>query len=80
MSDLADIRRELIAIRDLAARTGQDVAWIKNGMERGSSRMDGHEKRIAKIENANHRSAGFVAGIAAVIGAAAGAVGAKLGL
>jgi len=80
MSDLAEIRRELSAIRDMTARTGQDVTWIKNGMERGAARMDGHDKSIAKLENGNHRSTGFVAGIAAVIGTAAGLVGAKLGL
>ena len=80
MSDLAEIRRELLAIRDTTARTAQDVSWIKAGMERGAERMDGHDKALAKLHNGQHRSAGYGAGIGSAIGIVIGALGAKFGL
>lgn len=79
MSELSEIRKELAAIRDTTSRTAQDVNWIRDGMQRGAARMDGHDRRITKMEHGNFRTMGFAAGVAAVFGTAVGLIGSKIG-
>ena len=80
MTDLAEIRRHLSTIDERTARTAQDVVWIRDGLERGSSRMDEHGNRIGKLENGNHKAVGFTGALGMAIGIVAGALGIKLGI
>jgi len=68
MSDLAEIRHALDSIRDAVTRTSQDVGWIKDGMEKSATRLDGHEERIGKLENRQHWYSGLSAAIGALLG------------
>lgn len=45
-----------------------DVRWIKQGMERGSKRMDAHDKAIASLKNRQHWYSGVAAGVGALLG------------
>lgn len=68
MSDLAEIRRELTALREIAARVQQDVAWIKDGMEDHREVTGKHDERIQSVE----RRQWWLSGVAAAIGALLG--------
>jgi hypothetical protein len=61
---LAEIRATLSAIQQNTAATRADVDWIKRGMERGSARMDDHDKRIGSLE----RTRSWYAGVSALAG------------
>jgi hypothetical protein len=77
MSD--DMRIQLANIERAVGRIEGTLDTIKIGLGRGTDRMDKHDGRIRKLENRQHRSAGFAGGIGAMLGAVAGVVGAKLG-
>jgi hypothetical protein len=72
MGQLAEVNRAL-------GRIEGTLAAVADDLKGGSTRMDAHDKRIGKIENGNHRAAGFSAGVGAVFGAAIGLVAQKLG-
>lgn len=37
-------------VRDIVMAMRADVQWIKKAMEHGAERMDGHDKRLGKLE------------------------------
>ena len=69
MSALSEIRRALDDIRATTAATATDVQWIKQGMQRGSDRMDAHDARLHTME----RRLNWFAGAGAVAGSMLGA-------
>jgi len=69
MSELSEIRRALEDIRAATSATATDVKWIKQGMQRGTERMDGHAARLQKVE----RRVNWFAGAGAVLGSMLGA-------
>lgn len=71
MSDLSEIRRDLTALREIATRVSQDVAWIKEGMGTDRERVERHEERLHSVE----RRQWWLSGVAAVIGAVLGTGG-----
>ena len=73
MSEFTEIRRALDDIRAATAATATDVKWIKQGMQRGTDRMDAQDARLHKVERRLNwfASAGAVAG--SMLGAAVAA-------
>jgi hypothetical protein len=69
MSELTEIRRALDDIRAATAATATDVQWIKQGMQRGTDRMDAQDTRLHKVE----RRLNWFAGAGAVVGSMFGA-------
>jgi DNA repair ATPase RecN len=69
MSELSEIRRALEDIRAATAATATDVKWIKQGMQRGTDRMDAQDVRLHKVE----RRLNWFAGAGAVAGSMLGA-------
>lgn len=69
MSEAAELNRKLDAIIDMATRTSQDVTWIKDGMERGTERMDSQAKDIADLNGRVSRMQGSSSTFGAVAGA-----------
>jgi hypothetical protein len=74
MSDMAEIRNALTAIQDQTSRTAEAISWIKEGMERGTERMDKHDQRLTGLEAAHAHNAGKSSVIGAVAGAGMAAV------
>lgn len=68
MSDLSEIRRELTALRETAARISADVAWIKEGMEDHRERSDKHDEQIRSIERRQWTLSGISAALGALLG------------
>jgi hypothetical protein len=66
MTDLAEVRKSLNELRDIAVATANDVGWIKGDMVRGTQRMDTQDGRIRTLENRQH----WWSGVAVVVGAA----------
>jgi hypothetical protein len=73
MSELTEIRRALDDIRAATAATATDVKWIKDGMQRGSGRMDAHDARLQKVESRLNWFAGAGAVAGSMLGAAVAA-------
>ena len=74
--ELRELRENVSTIRDVSVATSRDVCWIKDSLVTGSIRMDGHEKRIGKLENRQH----WYSGVAAAVAAIATFLGHKTGL
>jgi len=70
MSDLTEIRRALEDIRAATAATATDVKWIKQGMQRGTDRMDAHDARLHKVESRLNWFAGAGAVAGSMLGGA----------
>lgn len=68
VSELAEIRNALASIRDAQTKTATDVGWIRQSMERGSKRMDEHDKRLGSLERWRTWSAGIGMSVAALLG------------
>ena len=65
MSEFADIQRALGRIEGK-----QDAMLVQ--LERGTDRMDKHDKRIGSLERSRHWVTGVAAGIGALIGIGSG--------
>ena len=61
MSELADIQRAL-------GRIEGTLGEIKDGVKRGSERMDKQDEKIGSLQNRQHWYAGIAAGIGALLG------------
>jgi hypothetical protein len=70
MSELAEIRRALDDIRAATAATATDVKWIKQGMQRGTERIDAQDTRLHKVESRVNWFAGAGAVAGSLLGAA----------
>ena len=68
MSELTEIRRALDDIRAATAATATDVKWIKQGMQRGTDRMDAQDARLRTVES----RVNWFAGVGAVAGSMLG--------
>jgi hypothetical protein len=73
MSELSEIRRALEDIRAATAATATDVRWIKQGMQRGTDRMDAQDARLRKVESRVNWFTGVGAVAGSVLGAAVAA-------
>src|SRR4051812_49511587 len=56
--ETAELNRKIDALIDMATRTSQDVSWIKEGMERGTERMDSLAKDHADLNTRVSRMQG----------------------
>ena len=71
----ADLARKIDEIHEMAARTSQDVVWIREGMTSTAERIDKHAERISSVE----KTVSHTAGRSSAIGALAGAIVSGIG-
>jgi len=71
----ADLTHKIDEIHEMAARTSQDVVWIREGMTATAERIDKHAERISSVE----KTVSHAAGRSSAIGALAGAIVSGIG-
>ncbi len=74
--EFRDLRENVQFIRDSVTTTANDVQWLKMAQAVVGTRVDGLEKRTAKVEN----KVWWFSGAASMIGAVFTHIGHKTGL